>query len=120
VHFVGQVGGLLKWELIRRSYLLALPSRSESFGLVVVEALMCGIPVLATQSTPWAALEEQHCGKWVPTTVDGLAIGLSELLEQPPERLAEMGRAGQAMASSQYTSERMAREFSELFESLKP
>jgi glycosyltransferase involved in cell wall biosynthesis len=34
---------------MRQSALLVLPSRAESFGAVLVEALACGTPVLATR-----------------------------------------------------------------------
>ena len=33
-------------KLYRESSLMVLPSRSESFGLVYIEALMCGVPVV--------------------------------------------------------------------------
>lgn len=36
-------------DYMRESALLVLPSRRESFGAVLVEALACGIPVVATR-----------------------------------------------------------------------
>lgn len=45
------------------SSIYALPSRWEGFGLVVTEALECGVPVIAFQTTgPSEILERQDCG----------------------------------------------------------
>jgi glycosyltransferase involved in cell wall biosynthesis len=33
-----------------------LPTRSENFGLVVTEALACGVPVITTKGAPWSEL----------------------------------------------------------------
>jgi hypothetical protein len=44
--------------------LLIVPSQSESFGHVIVEALQAGCPVLVSDRTPWEGLEEKYAG-WV-------------------------------------------------------
>ncbi len=48
VKFVGEVGGSAKWSLFARARGLLMPIRwNEPFGMVMVEALACGTPVIA-------------------------------------------------------------------------
>jgi len=49
VEFVGEQPPPVVAEFMRKSALLVLPSRAESFGAVLVEALSCGTPVVATR-----------------------------------------------------------------------
>jgi len=41
----GMLGGDLKWGAFRAAELFCLPSHQENFGVVVAEALACGLPV---------------------------------------------------------------------------
>jgi glycosyltransferase involved in cell wall biosynthesis len=48
VSFVGEIGGLVKRELFAEARALLMPIRwEEPFGMVMVEALSCGTPVIA-------------------------------------------------------------------------
>jgi glycosyltransferase involved in cell wall biosynthesis len=48
VHYLGEVGGRAKQELFANAAALLMPVRwSEPFGMVMVEALACGTPVIA-------------------------------------------------------------------------
>lgn len=51
IYFTGGVGYDSIPELYRKSSLFILPSKLETFGLTPVEAMACGIPVIATDST---------------------------------------------------------------------
>ncbi|WP_187368717.1 glycosyltransferase family 4 protein [Baekduia soli] len=48
VHYVGEVGGLAKQRVLSGAAALLMPIRwEEPFGMVMVEALACGTPVIA-------------------------------------------------------------------------
>jgi D-inositol-3-phosphate glycosyltransferase len=68
--------------------MVLVPSRSESFGLVALEALACGRPVLATATDGlrWV-LDEGRYGHLVPCDdVDAMASAITSLLGSEPER----------------------------------
>ncbi|WP_394939385.1 glycosyltransferase [Psychromicrobium sp. YIM B11713] len=98
---------LAQW--FRSADLVAMPSSSESFGLVALEAGACGTPVLATRVGGLVeAVQDQLTG----TLVDGLdphhwSIVLERTLNDP-EQLKAMGRAAAIHAAGyswQHTAE---------------
>ena len=46
IHWPGMLTGDAKWGAYRAAEAFVLPSHSENFGIVVAEALACGLPVL--------------------------------------------------------------------------
>lgn len=101
VHLVGMVQGEAKFQLLAEADLLLLPSRQESFGNVVVEALSVGTPVVASRATPWEALEAEGCGRRVDLDAAALVEAVSALLAKPTER-ANMGGRGRAVVAREY------------------
>jgi glycosyltransferase involved in cell wall biosynthesis len=53
-------------EVLARHHLFFLPSRGESFGHAISEALAAGCPVLISDRTPWRDLEVRHAGWDLP------------------------------------------------------
>jgi glycosyltransferase involved in cell wall biosynthesis len=63
VHFVGMLSGDLKWGAFQAADVFVLPSHQENFGLAVVEALACGVPVLISRPVNiWREIDEDAAG----------------------------------------------------------
>ena len=80
VCFRGHLEGSLKNEIIASSKALILPSKSENFGNVILEALAQGTPVIASKNTPWKLLVEYESGMWVDSNTKELTKAMLELL----------------------------------------
>jgi glycosyltransferase involved in cell wall biosynthesis len=48
IHWIGQVSDVRSWY--HSAYILALASENEAFGRILIEAMACNIPVVATSS----------------------------------------------------------------------
>ncbi|HSV47659.1 MAG TPA: glycosyltransferase [Ramlibacter sp.] len=85
------------------------PSRFESFGLVFVEAMRAGKPVVgcAAGGVPEIVAHEANGLLVPPGDATALAGALVRLLESPEER-ARMGQAGRQMYEARFTAARMA------------
>lgn len=83
------------WIWYAKAKVLALTSRSESFGLVVVEALSRGLQVVSTDTDgPREILEGGRHGTLVPTDSEhALAEALDEALRYPRDTAPGMLRA---------------------------
>jgi len=69
---------------IKNSDLFVLPSRYESFGLVIIEALTLHTPVLATNNSATSKLINNNInGMIVENSVDGIYNGLKDILMNP-------------------------------------
>lgn len=102
VTFAGAVDDRERDRLFAQSALLALPSRSENFGNVVVEAMAAGLPVVVTSAVGAAELvRAAGGGEVVPEEPMALATAIDKLLAEP-ERLAAMG-----CASRRYVEEHL-------------
>ena len=86
VHWLGIVDDTA--PLLASSDLFLLPSENESFGLAALEAMACGLPVIATASGGMPeVIVDGETGYLAPVgDIDALAEGTRRLLEDVPRR----------------------------------
>lgn len=116
VVFAGFLSGERLTRAIRELDYLVLPSKSENFGMVVIEALANGIPVIASTGTPWEELNLHRCGWWVDCTTGTLAKTLAKAIDLQEADRIEMGRNGQQLVERNYTIREIALKFRLLYE----
>jgi glycosyltransferase involved in cell wall biosynthesis len=98
VMFPGWLQGRMKLSALQHSSLLVLPSHQENFGLCVVEALACGVPVLVSQHVNLASEIEAARAGWITHLErNGLRGSLIEALSSKVERKLR-GEAGKQLA----------------------
>lgn len=96
---------------------LILPSFTENFGGVVVDALAHGVPVITSRFTPWQEVDGL-CGWWRGNTVGELEAVLEEMMALPDTLLHEMGLKGRVLVEKKYTWPAVADQMRRVYQSV--
>ena len=83
--------------------IFVLPTFSENFGSVVIEALARSVPVITTKGAPWEELIKRQCGWWIDIGVEPLADALKDAMSLGDAQRREMGARGRALVEEKYT-----------------
>jgi glycosyltransferase involved in cell wall biosynthesis len=104
VHLLGRVPDVAAW--LRRADALVHPVRWEGFGLALLEAMLAGLPVVATNvsSIPEIVLDGQTGLLVPPEDPSALAAAVTRVLDDP----ADYGERGRERARTEFSVERMA------------
>lgn len=116
--FEGELEGAAKREAFEAASLLVLPTHTESFGMVVAEALAHGLPVITTRGAPWERLPLEGCGWWTAISATGLAGALAEAMQFEPRELQEMGNRGRRWMERDFSWSFVANGILRMYESV--
>ncbi|OBI25888.1 glycosyltransferase [Mycobacterium sp. E2238] len=117
-------GGVARDEmpaLLRSADVVACTPWYEPFGIVPLEAMACGVPVVATAVGGIRdTVVDDVTGRLVPPKEPGrLADAIATLLDDGPRRRA-MGESGCERARTRYTWDRVAADTERIYEKLAP
>jgi len=110
VDFVGEIGPAEKNEFLGRARALLFPiDWSEPFGLVMIEAMACGTPVIAYRSGSVPEVITEGVSGFIVEDIDGAVEAV--------RRLDELDRgAVRAAFEARFTVDRMARDYLPVYE----
>jgi glycosyltransferase involved in cell wall biosynthesis len=94
VTWTGMLSGDVKWGALHAAEVFVLPSHQENFGIAVVEALACGVPVLISREVNiWREIVESGAGLAAIDTVEGTRWLLESWLAKTPGEREQMKSA---------------------------
>ncbi|MBX3383073.1 MAG: glycosyltransferase [Phycisphaeraceae bacterium] len=87
VHFLGQVIGDEKLSLYQNADLFVLPTSQENFGLVFIEAMACGVPVVTTKGVDiWRDIESSGSAQIVSYEPEDIADSVAGIFADENRR----------------------------------
>jgi glycosyltransferase involved in cell wall biosynthesis len=79
ITWTGMLSGNVKWGAYRAAEVFVLPSHQENFGVVVAEALACGLPTLISNKINiWREIQADRAG----IVADDTLAGMTQLLDK--------------------------------------
>lgn len=115
VRLIGWVSGKEKNSLLASLTCLVVPSDFENFGMIVPEALLQEVPVIASTGSPWEILETYGCGRWVNNDTDTLTKTIQDLLDLDQKTLHDMGQKGRKLVVEKYTLEAVSLQMKQMY-----
>ncbi len=109
IQFVGEITDREKGEFLGNACAVLCPHRPESFGLVLIEALACGTPVVTYRHGSFPELIDHE--------VTGFLCQDEQEMVQAARRVGEIDRRRCRRAfEERFTADRMAKEYVQLYE----
>jgi N-acetyl-alpha-D-glucosaminyl L-malate synthase BshA len=107
-------------ELLPLADVFVLPSSSESFGLVALEAMSAEVPVVASNAGGLPEVVEHGVSGYLHDSghTAGFVTSVLRLLTQEPLR-RRMGRAGRRIARERFNTDEMVGRYIHIYESFR-
>ena len=119
VVWLGQVSEATKLELLQRSSVLCAPSHhGESFGVVLLEAMAAGLPVVASDLPGYRALSNNGTAVQLVSPGDPAALARELIRVLSDDHLAESLRTAGLHQARRFSLDALAERYVEIYEGL--
>lgn len=109
ITWTGMLSGDLKWGAFHAAEAFVLPSHQENFGIAIVEALACGLPVLTTHKVNiWRELVEDGAGLVADDDEEGAKKLLGDWLARGPAERRAMSEKARGCFARRFRAEEAA------------
>jgi glycosyltransferase involved in cell wall biosynthesis len=116
--FPGMLLGSEKLAAFRDADMFVLPSYTENFGIAVVEAMACRLPVvISNRVNIWREVGDANAGLVVNCDVQEVGQALFTLLEAPGLG-REMGKQGRQLVEARFTWEAVGEQMIQVYEQI--
>lgn len=116
INILPPVFGTAKVRLYQESSLFCLPSYSENFGMVIAEAMSCGVPVITTTNCPWGILNDTNTGWCIDLSVENLEKALREAITMDSAELYYKGQQSSKLVLENFNYRNVAEKTKTLYE----
>ncbi len=114
----GMVEGEKKLALLNESDIFVLPSYTENFGISVIEAMSCGLPVIISDKVNiWREIVKDGAGIAGPCDSNWLSDAIFYLLNNPKLR-HEMSQKGKVSVQSRFEWKKIAETLEKEYEAI--
>ena len=117
VEFTGAVQDVHVY--LQASDIFVFPTESEAFGISLIEAMACGLPVVASKvgGIKDILVDEQYGTVIEPGNFNQILSALIQLVSLPEKR-GELGNAARRTVTARYRSDVIAVEYTRLFKNI--
>ena len=114
VHFSGNVRNV--HEYLQASDVFVFPTENEAFGIALIEAMACGLPVISTAvgGIP-GILQHGHDGLLVASNDFGQLYEALDGLMGSPSLAAQLGQAARRTVTERYSADVVTAKYADLF-----
>lgn len=116
ISWLGMISGDMKWGAYHAAEVFVLPSHQENFGIVVAEALACGVPVLISNKVNiWREIAADGAGIVVEDDLPGTITALESWLTLTDEKRNAMRQIAEQTFLTRYEMTTSVKKLIELF-----
>ena len=118
ISFYGPAFGCQKENLLKSSELFILPTKTENFGISILEAMAYKIPVITTKEAPWPLIRDYELGWWIENSEVELFNSLLEATSMQLTELRKKGEKAQSIIKTKFSWQNIAQEYINTYKKL--